>query len=59
MRTYGPNIWNPPRIASCTCGEVHCGTLADVNRWFATHTVEGTEGCDHAIYIELDRRVRA
>lgn len=50
--TQGPNHWNPPRLASCTCGASHRGTLREINAWFEQHKVDGTEGCDHAIYIE-------
>lgn len=52
MRTYGPNHWNPPRVASCPCGWSAFGTLSSVNRAAEEHLVEGTEGCDHAIAIE-------
>ncbi len=50
--TKGPNIWNPPRIVSCTCGWVGKGTLNEVNRLAEAHVADGCEGCDHAIYIE-------
>jgi hypothetical protein len=50
---YGANVWNPPRIALCTCGWVGKGkNLKVVNELAEAHVANGCEGCDHAIYIE-------
>lgn len=49
----GRNHWNPQRVALCPCGWAARGTLGEINRLFAQHEIEGTEGCDHAVHIEL------
>jgi hypothetical protein len=54
MRTYGPNHWNPPRTALCTCGWARkFPTLAATVPAVKAHIAEGCEGCDHAVDIFL------
>lgn len=49
----GRNHWNPQRVALCPCGWATRGTRREVTQRFEQHAVEGTEGCDHAVHIEL------
>lgn len=46
--------WNPQRSVICTCGWGSIfPTLRAANAAIAVHMKEGTEGCDHAVDIEV------
>lgn len=50
MTTYGPNHWNPPRVALCACGWVQTFlNLRAANIGAERHVADGCEGCDHVV----------